>query len=97
MMTFEDKVDILVDIGPLNRVNSWLLLNRLEHMGLTIYKKKTAENPRRPNTSATMTPEARAEMIRDYFAAHPDTPQHEIAHTSNVNSGRVNEALKGKL
>jgi hypothetical protein len=93
-MTFEDKVDILADLGPLNRVNSWLLLNKLEHMGLTIYKKKINENPRRPNTSAPMTPEL-AQQIRDYFAAHPDTPQHEIAHIFNVNSGRVNEALKG--
>jgi hypothetical protein len=94
MMTFDEKVDVLVGIGPLNREYSEYLLGALERMGLTIYRKKVVENPRRPNTSAPMTSEL-AQQIRDYFAAHPDTPQHEIAHIFNVNSGRVNEALKG--
>ena len=96
MMTFDEKVDLLERIGPLNRAHSQMLLNKLEYMGLTIYKKKVIENHRRPNVSETMTPEL-AQQIRDYFAAHPDIPQHEIARVFNVNSGRVNEALKGKL
>lgn len=72
-----------------------LVLDKLEGLGFTVYKKKVSTNKRRPNTSTPMTPQL-AEDIRKYADLYPDTTQQEIANAFNVNIGRVNETLKGK-
>lgn len=72
--------------------NARKILERLEAMGMTIYKKKVAKNERRPSSSQPMTEEL-AQEIADYYEENPEETQQQIANKFNVNIGRVNEVL----
>lgn len=90
-----DKIDALVNTTCVAPYEAEELLDRLEELGLTIYKKKVFKNGKRPAVANKLTPELAAQ-IRDYFVKHPTATQQRIAQRFNVNIGRVNEALEGK-
>lgn len=84
----------LMQAGGIDFNEAKRIIGNLEAEGLTIYRKKTSKNGRRPAVAQPMTPKI-AEAIRSYFVAYPRATQQEIANMFNVNIGRVNEALKG--
>ena len=86
-------IEILINTGYFDHDTAADFLNKLEQLGHTVYKKKVFVNPRRPNSSQPITPEV-VQAIREYYAAHPEATQQQIANKFNVNSGRVNEALR---
>lgn len=85
----------LMQAGGVDFNEAKRIIANLEAEGLTIYKKKTFKNGRRPAVAQKMTPKI-AEAIRAYYVAYPSATQQEIANTFNVNIGRVNEALEGE-
>ena len=86
-------IEILINTGYFNHDTANDFLHKLEQLGHTVYKKKVFVNGRRPNSSEPMTPEL-VQAMREYFSANPEATQHQIANKFNVNSGRVNEALR---
>lgn len=86
-------IEILIKTGYFNHDTAADFLNKLEQLGHTVYKKKVFVNGRRPNSSQPITPEV-VQAMREYYAANPEATQQQIANRFNVNSGRVNEALR---
>ena len=86
-------IEILIKTGYFNHDTAADFLHKLEQLGHTVYKKKVFVNGRRPNSSQPITPEV-VQAMREYYAANPEATQQQIANRFNVNSGRVNEALR---
>jgi hypothetical protein len=88
----DEPVKALMRAARVGPAEARCILSNLHKMGLTIYKKKVAKNGRRAAVSQPLTPKLALDIV-EYFYAHPDATQQEIANVFNVNIGRVNEAL----
>jgi len=88
----DEPVKALMRAARVGPAEARCILSNLHEMGLTIYKKKVAKNGRRATVSQPLTPKLALDIV-EYFYAHPDATQQEIANVFNVNIGRVNEAL----
>ena len=62
---------------------------------LASYMSRRRPKRRAPQSSASMTPQLRAEIRTMYFS-DPDITQADVAKHFNVHPGRVSEAIRGK-
>lgn len=92
-MTREEKIAVLHTTARCTADEAERILGELEGLGFTIYLKKVQHVERAANVSTPMTPALRR-MIRQAYQSNPDVPLQDLAHTYNVNIGRVSEALR---
>jgi len=88
----EDRIELVMRCAHVGPAEARDILQALEEAGLAIYKKKVPKHGRRAAVSQPLTPKLALDIV-EYFYAHPDATQQEIANVFNVNIGRVNEAL----